>query len=82
MVDNVTGASYDQAGLEIWTETIGISVEEFWRQNIIILGTLEELVKKREATTLDSKTLIKLFLDSDACRFKGIELIIYIICTG
>ena len=55
---------------------------ELRRQYGIFLKRLEEFVLDKDIRTLDSKDLIKTFLSSKIQMYRGIELIMYIICTG
>ena len=48
----------------------------------IFLEHFEELGQDKDASTLDNKDLIKTFLNSQMKQYKGIEMIMYIICTG
>ena len=51
-------------------------MEELRRQYSIFLEKLEELVQDKDVSTLDSKDLIKTFLNSQRNLYKGIEMIV------
>ena len=56
-------------------------MKESRQQYSIFLEKLEELVQDKDVSTLDSKDLIKTFLNNQLNLYKGIEMIMYIICT-